>query len=171
MHLRKLLRKDADRMLAWMHTPDIVEHMEVNFGKLQLEDCYTFIEKAQDTTRNLHLAIADDADQYMGTVSLKNIDTVLLRAEFAIALCEDALGKGYAGYAMRKIIQYGFEQYNLKNIYWNVKKSNIRAIAFYKKMGFMMQQLPCDELDDLTGNRKDLGWYLIEAEQYNEDLN
>lgn len=41
-----------------------------------------------DTRKNLHLAIVDENDEYMGTVSLKNIEED--KAEFAITVRKNA---------------------------------------------------------------------------------
>ena len=133
MTLRKLENKDAGRMLEWMHDPFVVEKLQTNFATKTMEDCLTFIENSQDE-ENIHLAIVDDNDLYMGTVSLKHItDTT---AEFAITVHKDAMGKGYSIWAMKEILKMGFDNYQVKNIYWCVAKDNLRALRFYEKNGF-----------------------------------
>lgn len=133
MQLRSLKQKDADRMLAWMHDPFVVGKLQTNFVDKTVEDCRSFIENSQSAT-DIHLAIVDDSDTYMGTVSLKHIteDT----AEFAITICREAMGKGYSIWAMKKILQMGFEEQGVKNIYWCVAADNMRALKFYDKNCF-----------------------------------
>ena len=99
-----------------------------------LHDCKDFISHSQTDNSNLHLAITDDTDNYMGTVSLKHV--VDNTAEFAIVLHPNAIGLGYARYAIPEILSIGFNKLNLKEIYWNVLKSNIRAIKCYNKNGY-----------------------------------
>ena len=70
----------------------------------------------------------------MGTVSLKHV--VNNTAEFAIVLHPNAIGLGYARFAIRKILSIGFNKLNLKEVYWNVLKSNLRAIKCYDKNGY-----------------------------------
>ena len=41
------------------------------FPTKTLDDCIKFIDEAQVETESIHLAIANDQDGYMGTVSLK----------------------------------------------------------------------------------------------------
>ena len=74
MYLRKLQLKDAPLMLEWMHDDSVVKELQANFAEKTIEDCNQFILAAEDQTHNIHLAIADDYDEYMGTVSLKNIN-------------------------------------------------------------------------------------------------
>ena len=85
--------------------------------------------------KNLHLAVVDDNNTYMGTVSLKNIENDA--AEFAITVRKNAMGKGFSKYAMSEIIRIGLEELNLKSIYWCVSPENKRAVKFYDKNGYM----------------------------------
>lgn len=133
MRLRKLEKRDAKRMLEWMHDDSVVEKLQTNFSEKTIEDCRKFIAHSQKG-QNIHLAIVDDNDQYMGTVSLKHITQHT--AEFAITICKDAMGKGYSIWAMNKIIKLGFEKYGLEDIYWCVAKDNLRALRFYDKNRF-----------------------------------
>lgn len=133
MKLRQLEMKDAPLMLEWMHDPSVVEYMQADFASKTLADCETFIETANNTSENLHLAIADNRDEYQGTVSLKNIKDG--SAEFAITIRSSAMSKGISGYAMREIIRMGLEELDLHIIYWCVDPTNKRAVRFYEKNG------------------------------------
>lgn len=130
MKLRKLELKDAPLMLEWMHDDSVVHDLKANFAAKTLEDCKAFIQAAQDTTNNLHLAIVDDNDTYMGTVSLKHITEK--NAELGITVRKTAMGKGYAIQAMQSIIEQGFTRYGLQ-VYWCVAPENERAVRFYDK--------------------------------------
>ena len=134
MKLRTLKLEDANRMLEWMHNDDIVSNLGKNFKSYTLQDCKIFISHSQTDKSNLHLAITDDADNYMGTVSLKHI--VDNTAEFAIVLHPNAIGQGYAKFAIHQILSIGFNELSLKEIYWYVHKSNSRAIKCYDKNGY-----------------------------------
>lgn len=143
MKLRKLEKKDAPLMLEWMHDPSVVENMQVDFAHKTIKDCYTFIEAAQDTTVNMHLAIVNDSDEYMGTVSLKNIDAE--SAEFAITIRKEAMGKDYSRCGMAEIIRIGFDDLKLTRIYWCVSPENIRACKFYDKNGYKQMKITENE--------------------------
>ena len=134
MRLRKLELRDAPLILEWMHDPSVVEYMKADFASMKAEDCEAFIQSAKDTTRDLHMAIVDENDTYMGTVSLKNIDGKT--AEFAITVRKEAMGKGFSKYGMRGIIRVGFEELGLEKVYWCVNPENKRAVRFYDKNGY-----------------------------------
>ena len=86
IHLRRLAPRDAAPMLEWMHDADTVEHMHARFAAMTEADCLRFIEAAAKDRPDVHRAVADEADRYLGTVSLKGVDDAARSAEFAIAM-------------------------------------------------------------------------------------
>lgn len=165
MKLRKLEIKDAPLMLEWMHNRDVTLHMNRDFSKLSLSDCEKFINNSKLDKKNVHMAIADDTDEYLGTVSLKNIDSIKKNAEFGITIRKKAMGKGISFKAMKEIIEYGFEQLGLTSVYWCVLPENTRAVRFYDKNGFMRirfedLQIVTDYSVEFTNK---LIWYLVKA--------
>lgn len=136
MQLRKLQPKDAPLMLEWMHDKSVVEFMGANFGEKTIEDCQRFIQSSQEDEENINLAIVDDKDEYMGTVSLKHINRTEGVAEFAITIRKCAMGKGYSAYGMKEILNMGLTEVGLSEIYWCVSQHNRRAVSFYDKNGY-----------------------------------
>ncbi len=132
--LRPLALKDAPLMLEWMHSQDIVKHLQADFREKTLADCEAFILSSHTDKNNLHLAIVTETDEYMGTISLKNM--VANTAEFAICMRQSAMGTGLASAAMDRILTKGFDEVGLESIYWYVSTENKRAIRFYDKNGY-----------------------------------
>ncbi len=160
MNLRKLTPKDAPDMLEWMHDPDVVGHLSANFAEKTLDDCLGFIAYAENAREDLHLAIADDTDTYMGTVSLKHIHDGT--AEFAITVRKCAMGKGYAQFGMQTILDAGKQQLGLTAIYWCVSRHNLRAVRFYDKNGYSRTEcVPQSILKAYTQEQlSDFIWYI-----------
>ena len=134
MNLRKLKLEDAPLMLEWMHDITVTEDLQTDFSAKTLADCESFITLSLHDRNNLHLAITDDYDIYMGTVSLKNM--IASAAEFAIVIRKCAMGKGFSRYAMTEMLRIGTEEMGLRQIYWYVSPNNKRAIRFYEKNGY-----------------------------------
>ena len=107
MYLRKLELKDAPLMLAWMHDKSVTEKLHADFASKTMDDAENFIKASWDNKNDLHLAIASDSDEYMGTVSLKHIEDG--SAEFAITVRAESMGKGYSWFGMESIIEKAFE--------------------------------------------------------------
>lgn len=169
MHLRNLKIKDAERMLEWMHDPFVVEKLRTDFLHKTKDDCLRFIQNSCDD-ENLNYAIANDEDLYMGTVSLKHITSI--SAEFAITVHRDAMGKGYSLWAMKEVLNRGFRDFGLDEIYWCVAEDNHRALRFYDKNGFI--RVDHNKLsisaDYSESQVKSYVWYRIKNTEYLEGL-
>lgn len=135
MNLRKLQIKDAPLMLEWMHDRSMIDKLQTDFETRTLKDCENFIKSAQSMSNNIHLAITNDNNVYMGTVSLKHISSH--SAEFAIIVRKNAIGKGFAQYGMSEIMNIALNKLNLSYVYWCVSPENKRACRFYEKQGYM----------------------------------
>lgn len=136
MKLRKLEEKDAPLMLEWMHDESVVKDLNRNFGAMTIEDCKRFIAGSADENENLHRAIVNDEDEYLGTVSLKHINRDSLTAEFGITIRKCAMGTSAAIDAMKTMLEIGKNEHGLKQIYWCVDPKNVRALRFYDKNEF-----------------------------------
>ena len=161
MYLRDLEEKDAPLMLEWMQDASVVEKLRGNFREKTIEDCLTFIKASIDKKNDIHLAICSDEDEYMGTVSLKNIDLNRLSGEFAITVRKCSMGRGYAWYGMEEIVRRAFEEYGLESVYWCVSRDNERAVRFYDKHNFHeVIDLPQNILERYSGV-DNLKWYSV----------
>ena len=160
MYLRKLEPKDAPLMLEWMHDRSVVAHLGANFAEKTIDDCLRFISASQTDAQNLHLAVADDKDEYMGTVSLKHLDKERGTAEFAVTVRTAAMGKGYSRYGMEKILDKGIRELGLDAIYWCVSPVNCRAVRFYDKCGYLRVEDVPEHISAPYPADMDLYWYV-----------
>lgn len=160
MKLRKLELKDAGGMLSWMKDPSVNRFFRFTEDSVSLEKAESFILSAQDTSKDMHLAIVDEDDTYLGTVSLKNIDPTARNAEYAISTCARVHGTGAAFDATHEILRIAFKELNLHRVYLNVLEENERANRFYIKCGFVYEGQFREHLD-IRGEFKNLNWYSI----------
>ena len=161
MKLRDLELKDAPLMLEWMHDQSVVANLRGNFLGKTIKDAEEFIKLSRNKLQNIHLAIATDEDEYMGTVSLKNVDRDNNSAEFAITVRKSAMGRGYSWYGMEEIIRRAFEEYNLESVYWCVSRNNERAVRFYDKHYFHEAVDISKEIRNRYAEMKYLKWYSV----------
>ncbi len=140
--LRELKEKDAPFMLEWMHDPETKKWFKKDMTGMSLEDVKCFISQSHipdaiNCGANLHFAIADsNTDEYLGTISLKNVDTNALNAEYAISTRKVAQGKGIAKIATELVLKRAFFDYGLHRVYLSVVSDNINAIHLYEECGF-----------------------------------
>lgn len=158
--LRKLQLKDVSGMLEWMKDSDINCYFRFDPEKVNEESVKNFIIESENDINNYHFAIVDDGDNYLGTISLKNVDYKNKNAEYAISLRSSLIGKGIAKSATIKILKFAFNNLNLNKVYLNVYSDNIRAIKFYEKIGFKYEGEFIDHIF-YDGIYKSLKWYGI----------
>jgi len=170
MKLRELQMKDASAMLKWMHNTAIVGDLQTDFSSKTIMDCELFIKNSKTDKNNLHMAVTNEDDDYVGTVSLKNINKRYKSAEFAIVMTEEAIGKGYSSFAMKKILSIGLHDRNLNCIYWYVSKNNKRAIKFYNKNGYKkIEQFPNFLLKWFDKEQiANYNWYMIQKMSFDK---
>ena len=162
MRLRKLQREDAINMLEWMQEEDVVHFLSANFSSKTIGDCIEFIERSQNFDKDMNLAIVNEENQYMGTVSLKHIDFNNATAEFAITVRKCAMGKGYAKFGMAEILKKGIEDLGLSRIYWCVSEANLRAVRFYDKNMYQRTDIVPETITHnyTDEQNKSLIWYI-----------
>ena len=168
IHLRKLDLKDTAGMLEWMHDDDIQQRFQVDMGNKTLGDVREFIERSQCSVADggdVHLAIADERDEYLGTISLKHISLRDRHGEYAISLRRCAQGKGIATDATHQLLTISFRDWMLERVYLNVLSENTKAIHLYERCGFVYEGTFRKHIC-LKGEFKALKWYSILKEEY-----
>ncbi|MBR3660492.1 MAG: GNAT family N-acetyltransferase [Bacilli bacterium] len=168
MGLRKLEYKDIPYMLEWMHDDSVTEFMGKDFSKIDEEQAKKFIDNSINDV-NVNYAIVDEFDEYMGTVSLKNIDYENKKAEYAICIRSKAMGKGLSKMATNEILRIAFDELNLNKVYLYVSKDNVRANKFYQKYDFILEGEFIEDMY-IKGQFKDINWYRILKKEYNERM-
>lgn len=155
--LRRLEEKDAPLMLEWMLDNTINCNFQYPFAEMTIEKVKAFIAGSYKE-EDRHFAITDENDEYLGTISLKNISQKNKNAEYAIVTRKKAHGTGIAAKATEELLSYAFGELGLHKIYLNVLEENIRARKLYEKCGFVQEGISKDAV--MIGNRyKTLVWY------------
>lgn len=168
MRLRKLEPRDAEGMLNWMSDPSISQYFRFSKDSATLESVNNYINQAQSSEKDMHLAIADDDDNYVGTISLKSIDPIARNAEYAISTCAQVHGTGIALEATKEILRIAFKELNLHRVYLNVLADNGRANHFYKKCGFVYEGRFREHVN-IRGELKDLNWYSMLSTEFSDE--
>lgn len=141
IHLRELRPDDAPLMLEWMHDPSVQKGLRKDMLHMTLEQAESFCKNAKLPAQpaqgdSVHFAIADEQDEYLGTISLKNLDFENRHAEYAITIRSKMHNKGIGTQATRLLFEKAFGDYSLHKVYLEVLDSNPGAIHMYEKSGF-----------------------------------
>ena len=138
--LRRLVEKDCEGMLEWMHDEMIQQSFQKSMTTKTKQDVIEFIRAADLDVKSggcLHYAVTNEEDEYLGTISLKKINLIDRNAEYAISLRAMAQCQGIGMEATQKILQIAFLELELEKVYLNVLYNNYNAIHMYEKCGFV----------------------------------
>lgn len=172
--IRELKETDAPQMLEWMHDPDIQSCFKKNMMSVTLEEARKFcviskIPKVIKQGDSLHFAIVDENDEYLGTISLKEIDLENRSAEYAITTRKKAHGQGVAKQATGLLLKKAFVEYGLHRVYLNVLADNEPAIRLYERCGFTFEGEFREHLN-IGGKYMNWKWYGLLENEYNESM-
>ena len=82
--------------------------------------------------------VCQGEERCLGHVGLYQIEPIARSADFGIMVGDkDAWGQGVGKSATIHALRYGFEQLNLNRIGLTVLATNLRAVALYRKLGFI----------------------------------
>lgn len=168
MILRELCREDIPFMLEWMHDPDIncnFRFMASDYGEKEAKAFITNANKRVKDQSAYHFAITEDGEEYLGTISLKNVDLVNQSAEYAIVLRRCAWGRGLGRLATEEILKFAFDRLGLHRVALNVLSDNFPAIHLYEKCGFIYEG-EWKECLCLSGKTHSLKWYRLLRQEW-----
>lgn len=158
--MRKLELKDANKMMETLNDKSVTNTMRISLRSFSLDECKDYILNSNKDDKNIDFAITDEGDNWVGTISLKNIDYSKKEAEYAIITSKDVHGKGYSQKATKEILEYAFNELKLDKVYLYVSVNNIRANKFYQKVGFIFDR--CERRGLKLGNEyQDINWYYV----------
>ena len=161
MKIRKLKICDSKLMLEWMHDSNVTSFLNKDFSSFTNNDCRKFIRNSWNNVHDIHMAIVTDSDEYIGTVSLKNIDRKNGDCELGIVVRTKGMGLGYSWFGVLESLKYAFLTLKLKSVYWCVSKLNVRACRFYEKHHFKEMKDVNIRLLNLYPQRNDLKWFIV----------
>lgn len=110
------------------------------YSKLDIENWIVFHNNNKNEV--LYLIETVEDPKVIGHVGLYDIDFRVRKAEFAILIAgENNQGKGYGSLSTKFMIDYAFDELNLKRLTLSLLSDNKRAFSLYQKYGFVQEGL------------------------------
>lgn len=138
--LRPIEYSDTENIVRWRNK----DYVRKNFVFQQLftnEIHENWMKNKVDTGEVVQFIISSaETSKAVGSVYLRDIDTVNKKAEYGIFIGEEeALGKGFGSEAAAMAVNYAFEELGLHKVFLRVFAHNERAIKSYKNAGFVQE--------------------------------
>jgi len=93
-----------------------------------------YIKDKMDKDATMFSMLEKDTREFIGNIEFFN--SVDDEAEWGIVITSKMQNKGYGKEALRRSVEYGFNELDLKRIYLEVYANNPRAIHIYENCGF-----------------------------------
>jgi len=138
--LRDVAAGDVDARFALGNTPDIIRMFGGDPAQVRdiTKDAATAWVQAKQADR--HSWIIDVDGELRGAIRLHMINLADKRALVDIGILDrNALGQGYGTEAMQVLATHAFDMIGLHRLGCRVLAFNKRAIASYKKVGFVVE--------------------------------
>jgi RimJ/RimL family protein N-acetyltransferase len=136
--LRPIDMDDLERFYRWFNDEKLRRLLLLPFPTTRMGE-RAFIRKMQELKDGVVLSIVvKRGGRLIGNISLFRLQSVHRSAELGIAIADlSQASKGYGTEAMRLMLDYAFGTLNLNRVELSVHDFNRRALAAYRKLGFV----------------------------------
>ena len=148
IYIVRIDTKYIDFYLENMNNPEIYQYISTYPARI-----YTKEEEIEWVENNKHLysftIIEKETNELVGNAGYHEIKNEI--GELGIWIAIPQQKKHYGREILRALIEYGYQELNLKRITLTVHENNTRAIHLYQKLGFYKQGRP-KNIKDGIGN-------------------
>jgi RimJ/RimL family protein N-acetyltransferase len=124
----------------WINDPEVTDMLGVGKLPLSMRDEREWLEQMMDPHReDKTFTILTKRGRPIGNLGFNHLTYQNRHGTMGIMIGEkDLWDKGFGADAINTLLRFGFEELGLRMIELNVDEGNVRAIACYKKCGFVL---------------------------------
>jgi RimJ/RimL family protein N-acetyltransferase len=141
VNLRALEMSDLERNCRWMNDREVTEHLSMRYPlSLAAEEVWMRDGTAKPMAFgvNVFFAIETKDGTHIGNISFHEMSAEQRKARLGVVIGDKAYwSKGYGTDAMRTFLRFAFDEMNLHRVDLSVDADNPRAMACYRKCGFV----------------------------------
>jgi len=148
VYLKNLREKDAtEDYCRWLNDPGVNKYLETR--KVTIEGLKKYIKEKNTADNCLFLCILDrESGKHIGNIKLEPIDFESKKAVLGILIGDkNYWGKGIGTEATKLLVDYAFNNLNIKEVNLGVISENKAAIRVYEKAGFKTTKIEKDAID------------------------
>ncbi len=141
VNLRAGEMADLDRNFRWMNDREVTEHLAMRYPiSLSAEEVWMREGTAKPMAFGSHVFFAIDTKDgvHIGNISFHAMSPEHRKARLGVVIGDKGYwAKGYGTDAMLTFLRFAFDEMNFHRIDLTVDADNPRAIACYRKCGFV----------------------------------
>lgn len=140
IRLAPLTELDLEPMFAWINDSALVSKNGYYQPISDLSHGAWFERIRTDSSVKIFGIRQESDDKLIGSCQLHSIDIISRSAELQVRIGDGAgRGRGFGTQALKKLLEFGFDDLNLNRIYLYVFVGNDPAISLYRKIGFQVE--------------------------------
>jgi RimJ/RimL family protein N-acetyltransferase len=168
-NLRALDMGDVDRYVDWLNDREVTRHLRARYQIPRLAEENYLRERGVKQMGFGHsggnFAIETKDGTHIGSIGFHYVNPENRKATLGVVIGDKRYwSKGYGTDAMLTLLAFGFEEMNLHRIDLSVDEDNERAIACYRKCGFVEEGRLRQERYSRGGYRDQLWMGLLRDE-------
>lgn len=133
------LKHKSINYVDWINDIEVNKYLEVK-GGYTLERLENFLEEVEKKKVYFWAIIIKDSLKHIGNIKIDPINFRHGFAEYGIMMGDkEEWGKGYAKEASKGVIEFCFNELNLRKICLGVVEDNQSAVNLYYKLGFKLE--------------------------------
>lgn len=103
---------------------------------VSFDDEMNWIKEKMEEGSNTFSMIEKSTNEYIGNIEIMNIENNI--GELGICITNEKCNKHYGREAIKRFLDYAYNELKLDKVYLNVHKDNKRAIKCYENVGFII---------------------------------
>lgn len=143
VNLRAREMGDLERNYRWMNDREVTRYLSMRYPiSLAAEEVWMREGASQPMAfgSNVFFAIETKDGEHIGNINFLEMSAEQRKARLGVAIGEKSYwSKGYGTDAMLTFLRFAFDEMNLHRIDLTVIAENTRAIACYRKCGFVQE--------------------------------
>jgi diamine N-acetyltransferase len=140
VRLRPHEMTDLDHCLAWINDPEVKGYLSARYfqSRLSEEDWLRVHASKPISYDHVHFAIDTLDGRHIGSIALHETHPESRKAGLGVMIGDkDCWDHGYGTDAILTLLRFVFDEMNLNRVWLQVDEDNGRAIACYRKCGFI----------------------------------
>lgn len=133
--IRSLRLEDVHEMKNWGKHDDPL-FKDYNFPDFNDEEILQWYNYRISRRNSKCFAVLNEEDRMVGYISIRNIRKIMKTARLGIVFDPTIINNGYGTEAIITLLDYYFNEVQMKILFLDVAKFNKRAIRCYEKCGF-----------------------------------
>lgn len=136
---------NSSEVLMAINNTETLKYLSSAPKKYTLENAQSFLDflsKTEDSEKRLELGAFEKlSGQFIGMITLENIDCNSFSCDLGYWISKPNTGKGLAFEGSTQLIQFAYDKLKIKRIDAFVIKEHIKSIALLERLGFEKMEL------------------------------